>query len=177
MDFRELTKLLFKISGALILVHSVAAMPRYFAPAMQMINESFSLFFLALVLPFFVPVSVALFLLFFPGLVANRLVSSTVSASPEGTSTPSIAQLERVLISLLGLYLAVRAISDAFSHFVRYISYRLALNTQMPNADLPPNILSEMYGSWSGTGIEFVVALFLMFGAKGVQSAIASLRR
>ena len=177
MDFRELTKLLFKISGALILVQTVAVMPRYFAPAMQMIQESFSLFFLAMVLPFFVPVLIALFLLFFPGLVTNRLVMPATSDSQETDSLPSVVQLERALLSVLGVYLAYNAISNAFAQLVRYVSYRTAWDTQMSNSPLPPNFISEMYGSLSGVGVEFVVALFLMFGAKGIQSALSRLRR
>ena len=176
MDFRELTKLLFKISGALMLVQVVATMPRYFAPSVQMLNESFSLFFAAIVLPFSIPVALSLFLLFFPGVVANRLVTTAAASLPAIESQSFVVQLERALLSLLGLYLVYRAILDAFAQLVRYVSYRTAWNTQMPNSPLPPDFTSEMYGSVAGIGVEFAVGLLLMFGAKSIQSVLSRMR-
>ncbi len=171
MDFRELTKLLFKISGAWILIQTVTSLPGYFASSVQLLNQSFTLFFTVTLLPFLIPVLIGLFLLFFPGAVANRLVASNSTQN-----LPDVNQIERVLLSILGLYLLYRAVSDAIFLLVKFFSYRVTLHQQMANAPLPANFLLEMYGSLIGTGFEFVLALCLMLGAKRIQSMLAKLR-
>ena len=171
MDFRELTKLLFKICGALILVQTVSWLPGHVAQTMAILKTSFWGFIGASLLPSILPVSAGFALLWFPGTIANKLVPV-----PDTQSVPSSGALERVLVSLLGLYLLFRAASDVVFGLVRFYTQRLTWLEQSPNTPLPWSFLADTYGNLLGIGIEFAIALYLMLGARGIQSVLEKMR-
>jgi hypothetical protein len=96
-------------------------------------------------------------------------------AQPDSNSIAS-QQIERVLLSILGVYLAFRALADLAFGAAKLISFRQLFEEQVPNSPLPPAVIAELYGNLFASGVELVVAVSLILGVAGVQAFLARLR-
>jgi hypothetical protein len=122
MDHRALSNLLTRLTGVIILLSSVLAMPNIVVSLSTTINQGDSLE-LAIVmsaLAVLLPALIGLFLLWFPSAVTNRLISG---AESETTFAIDYIKLQQLAFCVLGLYFISRALFDAVYLFARLKLY------------------------------------------------------
>jgi len=157
VDYRDLTNLLLKVAGAVIIIFAIINVPTYVSYYFALQEQSFIAFLGVSVIPMLVPAAVGLFLLLFPVTITNKIIKGE-----KGKKTPTmdILALERVAFSVLGLYLMFRVVSDLVYHGTSiYLAGGLATyNTgyQHPLALLITTI------------VEFFFALYLLLGSSGL---------
>jgi hypothetical protein len=156
MDTRSIAAVLLKVTGLVLIVIATGRGYDF------SIGEVLATTALALG-PFAV---LGLVLWFFPGTVANRIVSS----APAESAVVDIRPIELVALTILGVYLLAHGVIGA----VRDTVLLIVMHRQ--NADLtvvPASIIAHI----AATAVELVIGAGLCIGAKGVSRVIERLRR
>jgi hypothetical protein len=173
MDWRTLTRLLIKVAGAAVIVWSIIHIGQSVSYVLQMNSQGVSPWVIALaaLFPTGIPLVVGVVLLTFPGKVSNTLIYGE-----EFLDTPSktMLQVERIVYSLLGLYLVISAISDGIYHYARLRLYKKIVEDQSYAG--APALLPDDFGRILATGAELVLGLFLIFGATGLVKLFRRIR-
>jgi hypothetical protein len=166
MDTRSIAAVLLKVTGLVLIVIAISQLPAYFPLTGRgydfSIGEVLATTALALG-PFAV---LGLVLWFFPGTVANRIVSSAATES----AVVDIRPIELVALTILGVYLLAHGLVGA----VRDTVLLIVMHRQ--NADLtvvPASVMAHI----AATAVELVIGAGLCIGAKGVSRVIERLRR
>ena len=108
MRHSELSALITKCAGLILIVFSLAAFPYRFAEFAQSYENLAPYMFFGLVLPLLVPLCAGAFLFWLPATVSDKLVSEK-----ESKGFGELAQtLRSVLFSILGVYFAISATLD-----------------------------------------------------------------
>ena len=153
MDYREFTRVLFKVAGLLLIGYVIIEIPAFisFYHAYQV--QSLKLFFFSSIVPMLFPLVIGLALFLFPKKISNQLVQNEDSGTFEMAES---AALERILITVIGLYFLFRAVSDLTYNLSTLI---LAENVSITTlgGGLSPAILVS-------TIAELIFALVLLFG-------------
>jgi hypothetical protein len=154
MDARTFAATLLKVAGLVIVVYTLSKLPSYFPiptasevpmpPSLRIISAAFD------IVP---PILLGLVLWFFPGKVANKIIASSENSAPM-----AIAGVERVAVTVLGLYLAAWGISD--------LAYQLGLLFR-----LEENRSAVIPGGLAALA-EIVVGGVLSLGARRVVSLL-----
>jgi hypothetical protein len=110
-----------------------------------------------------VPILVGVGMFIFSGKISNRLLRGIEGQENIIQAAP---YLEATAFSVLGAYLLFRAIADATYLFSKFIFYSKVILTD-PIYSGPP-ILPDDFARFVTTGVEFMLALFLLFGARGL---------
>lgn len=92
---------------------------------------------------------------------------------PENSSEAFL--LERVLISLLGLWFAIQAVLDGLSIFSRWHLYRRFVEDQYPGAT-GPAIAPQEFAGLITAAVQLAFGLWLVLGSRGIVNAVARLR-
>jgi ABC-type arginine transport system permease subunit len=154
VDYKSPAWLALRLTGVIIMVTAVIALPNAFISLYVWSQGAFR----ALALTAMVsglPIVVGLLLIYFPGTIANRMVSG-------GGETVGTLPLQQVAFSVLGLYFLTSAVADA--------AYWIPT--------LGPSIPSGITGSalLASTAVRFVVGLLLLFGGRGLANFVHQLR-
>ncbi|APV52010.1 hypothetical protein BWI17_21470 [Betaproteobacteria bacterium GR16-43] len=166
MDTKTIAALLLKITGLVLIVYCVAQLPAFFA--YTSLGYDFSIgqaigAAAAALLPLTV---LGLFLWFFPGTVANKIVSGT----SEQSAPADTRSIELVALTILGVYLLTMGLVDV----VRDIAFLIAIHRQDPGLTLiPASVVSRV----AATIAELLIGAGLCVGAKGVSRVIERLRQ
>lgn len=165
MDDKNLSFLLVKLTGILVIVNALSDFPRYFAYIFSLRNRDLPMWvpLVGGVLPVLIPLLAGLIMVIFSGRIANRLPQPNTKQedSPHPTS-----QLEAAAFSVLGAYLLFRAISGATYDLSRFYLYNKLINSD--SIYVAPTILPQDFGNFVMVGIEFFLALYLLLGARGL---------
>jgi len=105
----------------------------------------------------------------FGGLIARKLLPSDENAES------NCDDLERSGITVLGVFLLYRALSDSALHFGTIYQ----ANQLLKNSMAPPDITlvnPDQYGAILATAIEFAFSLWLVFGSKGLVNLLRAFR-
>ena len=165
MDYRELSTLLTKIAGALIVALSVIAYPNYTAMFYAMNVGVFPAFGYSLISSG-IPVVIGLCMLLAPSIVTNRLVTGRQSARKRRVSR---VEIEVAALAVLGAYFLVRAVADIVYYVVVLKdSVSVVIGLQAIDADT--------WGGMAATGIELVLGAILLLWAPRIVKLLSVLQ-
>lgn len=175
MDYKNLTSLLIRLAGFFILVNAITNMPAYFTYALSAKDDNAPLWVIIFgaVLPIAIPTLVGLALIYFPRTISNKLVYDTDDVK---TLVDAAPQLESIAISILGVYLLFRAVSDAVYHLSRLFIYYKVISSDISYRGIP-SVLPQDFGYLIATGIEFLLAFWLILGSKGIAMKLKLSKR
>ncbi len=164
MDYKDLTNILMKVVGAIIIAYTIVGIPTYIAYYFAQQEESLFNFLLLSMVPMVIPLLLGALLFTFPNAIANRIIKKS-----DVESSFDSKELEMVAFAVLGMYLLFNVVSDLFFHLV---SLYLANTKGLPydtGADHP-------YALIIATLAELAFALYLLLGSKSLVAVLRSLR-
>ena len=165
MDTRGIATILLKITGLVLIVISIIQLPGYFPLTRSAYNFSMGEVLASAAAALAPPALIGLVLWFFPGTVANKIVSD-VPSQPTGID---IRPIELVALTILGLYLVTSAIIGA----VRDVTFLVVVSRDNGNLGaVPASITAHIVA----TICEFLIGVGLCIGARGVARLIERLR-
>ncbi len=161
MDLRQISKLLIKISGMVVIVFAITGIPSYITGyIIQSANAPVNLVTWVLV-PLIFPLIIGSVMWFFPGAINNIIIGHNSELS---LNNKTLNELERIAVTVLGLALMFFALSDMAFH----ITYVVASN-YLDSAKLTTiTISAENWGFILATLVEIVFALYLLIKANGL---------
>ncbi|MFZ3321077.1 MAG: hypothetical protein WA190_01825 [Usitatibacter sp.] len=165
MDTRSITVILLKITGLVLIVIAISGVPSYFPLTGGDYNFSVREV-LATAAAALGPLAVfGLILWFFPGTVANKIVSG----APLDASAADARPLELVALTILGVYLVTHAIFGV----VRDGTFLIIVSRDNGNLSaVPPWVSAHIVA----TIVELLIGAGLCIGARGVARLIERLR-
>ncbi len=153
MELRTLTKLILKLTGAYLLVATLLALPPVLAAPDQL--QLGGLVFVV------VYVFAGAALLWFPGLIVNRVIGIE-GAALEGSASAS--RLLRVGVVLLGFYFSVSAAYGLVFTWARLnLFYRFS--STFPGAS-GPEMTADDFGYLVASALQLVLGLSMWFGSR-----------
>lgn len=167
IDYRSIVRLILKLTGIALMVYGVVHLASSAPFFLSFISNSETPYQSTMMLiPPLIIIIFGLILWLFPAPVTNTLLQKGTAEDDANQTWP--AKLERIGISLLGLWLLYRAISDLVYHLMVYRAQH--------NSPLFPSGYSEFPAYMTATLVELVFALFLIFGARGISRLLHQLR-
>lgn len=166
MDTRTIATMLLKVTGLVLIVISISQLPGYFPLAGRGYDFSIGETLATAALALAPLAALGLALWFFPGTVANRIVSGAPADSVVGDVRP----IELVALTVLGVYL----VAHGFIGAVRDVVLLVVMHRQ--NANLAP-VPASIIAHTAATIVELLIGFGLCIGARGVSRVIERLRR
>ena len=167
IDLRSIVRLVLKLSGLVMVIWGLVTVISFVPVVFPLSEVSMGRDALYVLFSPLVMVAFGLFLWLFPAPVTNtvfRKDSKDSAAEPRWA-----AELQVVGVSLLGLWLLYRAISDLVYHLMVY-------RTRTQSTDFYTDGYTEFPAFMVATLVEFVVAAFLLFGARGIVHVLRKVR-
>jgi hypothetical protein len=175
MEHKALAALMVRLVGLWELVVAVNSLPNAIGPffnpeyvhkAGLFVLLGSALFAVAL------PLGVGLFLIYFP----RSIVSGALRIEGSELNPDEARRLERVGMSLMGLWLTVDAVTSATYNFSRWHLYRRFIEDQYTGATGPTIGPSEFAGLLTNA-LQLILGLWLLLGTRGLLGAFERLRR
>jgi hypothetical protein len=166
MDTKDVSAILLKTMGLVMLAYAVFAIPSYFPPRVNLTDQYSILDALVeaggtLALPFVF----GLLLWFFPATVTNKIVGGK-KLSGERFGAPD---LERVALTVVGLWLVAYGVADMVYTLSTMVTLQLAYGERVAQLSrYIPGIITSAAKVAMGVG--------LAFGAKGIARLIDRVR-
>jgi uncharacterized membrane protein len=166
MDTRTIAATLLKVAGLVIITYTVSQLPSYFpvrlggeqgySIAAAMLEAAFTL------LPSFL---LGICFWFLPGTITNKVVAPHQTADDPA----NIEVIERVAISVLGLYLVAHGISD----LIYNLTTLYQLRRQFPDQEVMP---ARPVAGLVSSAAEGLIGLVIVLRSKGVANVLQKLR-
>lgn len=171
MNYKDLTALLIKIGGLIIVVAMVGLLPSYVSAGIGALETSWFAFFTVAILPLLFPSLAGVLMLVFPGTIGNRIIPAEKLSELPSTY---LTQLEQLAMTLLGVYLLFRAISD----LVLNLSKLLWVRHLMTIGELRVSnyLFPDTVGYLAATVVEGAIAVWLIFGSSRILAFVHKLR-
>ena len=171
MSYKELTALLIKVGGLVIVVVMISLLPSYVSAGIGALETSWFAFFAVAILPLLFPLTVGILMLVFPGTISNRIIPGGKLSELPNIYLP---QLERLAMTLLGVYLLFRAISDFVFQLSKLLWVRHLISIgEVPTLSyLPPDTVGYLIA----TVVEGAVAIWLTVGSAGILAFVRKVR-
>lgn len=169
MDYKDLTALLAKITGAALLFWYISWLPTLIPGALQAPSFWWAIF--VNIVPSIVPLLLAIVLFVFPATVTNKLIGG----NKLNTDAAFLKGLEILALRLIGLFYVFNSIVDLAHHFAKVLITPSFYEKMGVIA--PPTAWTPDTAAWTlATFVELGLALWLVFGAHGIANAIQRLR-
>jgi hypothetical protein len=163
IDYNSIVRLTLKLFGVGLIVYGALTASVYLVPLITNQRLPHLGAYLPFVLPLAVPFVFGVVLWLYPAAVANTVID-VKTKSPDNEWA---IHIERIGVSLLGLYLLFFAISD--------LTYQLTVLLAKQDAvgrSVPGNVTALIVANT----VEFVVAALLLFRARGIAALLRKLR-
>ena len=161
MDTRGVSVVLLKLTGLVLIVISVSQLPSYFPLSGRGYDFSMGQVLGTAALALAPLALIGLVLWFFPGTVANKVVSGA-------PADVDLAPIELVALTILGLYL----VTDGIIAAVRSVVLLIFMSRQ-DLGPIPVSVLANI----AATAAELLIGFCLCIGAKGVARVLEGWRR
>lgn len=169
MDYKDLTALLAKLTGAVLLFWYISSLPSLIPGVLQAPSFWWAIF--VNIVPSIVPLLLAIVLFVFPATVTNKLVKG----NKLDTNVAFLAGLEILALRLIGVFYVFNSIVDLVTHFAKVLITPSIYEKMGMIA--PPTAWTPDTAAWTlATFVELGLALWLVFGAHGIANAIQRLR-
>ena len=167
IDFRTIVRLVLKLSGLVMVIWGLVTVISFVPVLFPLSEVSMGRDALYVVFSPLVMVAFGLFLWLFPAPVTNTVFRK---GTKDSAAEPRwAAELQVVGVSLLGLWLLYRAISDLVYHLMVY-------RARTQSTDFYTDGYTEFPAFMVATLVEFVVAVFFLFGARGIVRVLRQVR-
>ena len=169
MDYKDLTALLAKLTGAVFLFWYISWLPTLIPGALQAPSFWWAIF--VNVLPSIVPLSLAVLLFAFPATVTNKLVGG----NKLNTDAAFLVALEILALRLIGVFYVFNSVLDLITHFAKVLitpSLYEKIGVSAPPTAWTPDTAALTLATF----VELGLALWLVFGAYGIANALQRLR-
>lgn len=166
MDIKDISAVLLKTIGLVMVAYAVFEIPLYFPPSSGA-TERYSVFaaLAQATATLTLPILLGLLLWFFPATVVNKIVSGE-KLSRERFGAP---ELERVALTVVGTWLVAYGIADLiYTVSTMIVVQRAYTDMPAPLERYVPGILTCIAKAAMGFG--------LAFGAKGIARLISRVR-
>jgi hypothetical protein len=166
MDTRTLAATLLKVAGLVIITYTVSQLPSYF-PVRLGAEQGYSIAAAMMeaaltLLPSFL---LGVGFWFLPGTITNKIVAPHQA----GGDSTSIEVIERVAISVLGLYLVAHGITD----LIYNLTTLYQLRRQFPDQEIMP---ARPIAGLVSSAAEGLIGLVIVLRSKGVANVLRKLR-
>ena len=169
MDYKDLTALLAKLTGAVLLFWYISLLPSLIPGVLQAPSFWWAIF--VNIVPSIIPLLLAIALFVFPATVTNKLVNG----NKLNTDAAFLAGLEILALRLIGVFYVFNSMVDLTYHFAKVLitpSIYEKMGVIAPITAWTPDA-----AAWTlATFVELGLALWLVFGAHGIANAIQRLR-
>ena len=160
MKYSDLTNILVRLAGMLIIAFAIINIPFYFLNYYALQTESLKAFIGIAVAPFVVTVAIGMLLFITPSVITNRVIS--------GNSDTDYYNLLFAGLGILGAYLLFRSISD----FVFLVTLYY-----LPNDATGGIFTLDRWADVTATVAEFVFAYILLFRQSLVKNLLSKSSR
>jgi hypothetical protein len=166
MDTKDVSALLLRTIGLVMVAYSVFEIPLYFIPNAGGSDQfSFLAVFAQAAAALTLPIVLGLLLWFFPATITNKIVSGAkLSGDRFGA-----ADLERVALTVVGLWLIAYGIADLI------YSFSLLIFTQREYAERSPPLTRYLPGIVTSAA-KVVIGAGIAVGAKGIARVLTRAR-
>jgi hypothetical protein len=120
----------------------------------------------------FSPFAVGLALIYFPSTIATQVLRIE-GIEPKSPNDSTL--LERVAVSVMGLWFTLQAVLDGVHIFSRWNLYRRFIENQYPGAS-GPSIGPGEFAGFITAALQLILGLWLLLGSRGLANAFARLR-
>ena len=169
MDYKDITALLVKIIGAVLIFLYLSWLPGAIGAAFT--TPSFSQGFLVNIVPTALPLFLAIFIFQFPATITNKLISGVSTDNQSEHLLP----IQTVLLKLIGVFYIFRSVVELVFHVVKIYFRERMIETY--GGARPPSMWSpEDAANIAATLVELSFAIWLAIGSKGIVSFIDRIR-
>ena len=175
MEHKALAALMVRLVGLWELVVAVNALPNAIGPFFNPQYVQKAGVFVLIGSAFFsvaLPFAIGLLLIYFP----RSIASGALRMEGLELGGDEASRLERVGVSLMGLWLTVDAVTDGIYSLSRWHLYRRVVDEQYAGATGPAIGPSEFAGLITAV-LQLILGLWLLLGTRGLVSALERLRR
>jgi hypothetical protein len=165
VDTKSIAVVLLKITGLVLIVISISGLPAYFPLTGDAYKFSIREVLATAAVALGPLAIIGLILWFFPGTVANKIVSGEPSDPSAGGARP----IELAALTVLGVYLVTHAILGAVRDGVLLI---LVSRDNGNFSAVPASVTAHI----AATIAELLIGVALCIGARGVMRVIERLR-
>src|SRR5712692_1179097 len=176
MEHRALAALIVRLAGlweVVVALNGVPAALGSFINAEYVQKAGLGWLLLHALFTIGVPLLLGFVLIYLPRSVTTSVLN-VQGIQPENSSEAFL--LERVLVSLLGLWFAIQAVLDGLHVFSRWLLYRRFVEDQYQSAT-GPAIGPQEFAGLITASVQLAFGLWLVLGRRGIVKAIARLRR
>jgi hypothetical protein len=178
MDYRSLSSLALRLAGVLIVVHGIAGIPDtfidlYLFASREIPESALRSALLASLLAGALPLFLGLMLIYFPSVVANRVVP-TDAIGREGSL--AYQDLQALAFSVLGVYFIAMSLYDAVYWVAKARVYYMIMENAAGTFPNPPALLPDDFGGFVYAGVRFLGGVILLLGGRGLSGLLQRLR-
>ena len=170
MHTKDISNLLLKVGGMLIIILTVPAIPNYVSVYTQYEERNIALFASIVLIPNILPLLLGFFLFFKPGKITNKVVQNN-NEKTDNSSIVSLMQIEKICLSTLGFFLLFMSVSDIVFHVASFIQAKANLSLGIR----PSNSLI-FTPTFIATIAELIISMYLIFKAKGIVNFVNKTR-
>lgn len=166
MDTKDISAVLLKTIGLVMLAYAVFELPLYFPPRANL-RDDYSVFaaFAGAGVTLTLPIALGLLLWFFPATVTNKIVTGEKLSGERFGSR----DLERVALTVVGAWLVAYGVTD----LIYALSTMLIVQREY-SAQSPP--ISSFFPGVITSIAKILLGVGLAIGAKGIARAIGRVR-
>ena len=178
MDYRSISALALRLAGVFILVSGIAGLPNTFVNLYVFAaRDALSPSVLPVLLQTLIAVSgaliIGLLLVFFPSIVANRVVNAE---AVEKEGSVGYRELQALGFSVLGLYFVAIGFFDGVYWFARGRIYYEAISEAAAAFPRPPALAPDEFGGLVSSALHVLGGFCLLFGARGISRLVQKVR-
>jgi len=169
IDYHSIVRLMVKLFGAGLVVYGAVTLSAYLSSLFlqtQRWDETTTALVLSYIVPLVTPFLVGALLWFFPATIANTVIRVTPSAKEFKAEWHF--EFERIGVSLLGLYLLYRGISDIIYQVMAHRS-KVAILGEIRAPD-------DYSALVTATIAELVIAILFVFQSRGIVGLLRKAR-
>lgn len=170
MNTKELSTLLIKIAGIVIIIFTVTGIPGYVASYAAFMDKSTVSYFAYVIIPNVLPLIVGIWMFLTPQKLTEKIIEIK-QTDEQYKKTTNLAEIERIAITVLGIYLLFLAISDMVYNFYEWYHFK---EKYKPLSGKITYI--ELYARITATFAELILGLWLTLGTKGIIKLLNKFR-
>jgi len=170
----NITNLFLKIGGLFIFVFTISNINYSISMYMQHDEKSLYSFIAMIIAPYIFSVALSLFMFFKPGKISSKIIDNENNENKQDLilNNMHISKIERLCISILGLYLAYYSFSNLILNILSYAKAVSSAN-YINSADI---IYSNFIITIIVIIVELIISFFLITQNRKIQNFIEKIR-
>ncbi len=169
IDTKQLSNLLLKIAGILLLILSIDNIHYYIWVYLQFKVKTFPLFISTVILPNILQLLFSLTLFFIPDKVTNKIIKNTY---PTGNNQNNLHQVEQLSLTILGYYLLTKSLAQLVFQIANFVQ----ATTNIPYESIQSGYSLIFTPDFIALIAEFILGFWLVLGSKGIINAMKKMR-